>query len=74
MQAANRNSLSQGQNYREVGLKNELHRHYIRDFFEKYVRPKVSRAKDTVRKVARMFAVSIRGKKFTRFEFEKVRA
>ena len=74
MAVANRNSLSKNKEYFQVGVQNEVHRHYIRDFFEKYVRPKVSRAKDRVRKVARIFSVSIRGKKFTRFEFEKVRA
>ena len=69
MTVANRNSLSQNRGYFQAGVQNEVHRHYIRDFFEKYVRPKVSRAKDRVRKVARMFSVSIRGKKFTRFDF-----
>ncbi|MFA6490177.1 MAG: hypothetical protein WCT52_05895 [Candidatus Micrarchaeia archaeon] len=53
-------------------MQNEVHRHSIRDFFEKYVRPKVSRAKDRVRKIKDIFPVFVRGRKFTKFVYEKV--
>jgi len=72
MAVANRNPLSQNTAYFSAGVQNEVHRHSIRDFFEKYVRPKVSRAKDRVRKIKDIFPVFVRGRKFTKFVYEKV--
>ena len=72
MKAANRNTTSQNKEYFQSGVQNESHRRDIRDFFEKFVRPKVSRAKDRVRKIKDIFPVIVRGRKFTRFAFEKV--
>lgn len=67
-----RNSLSQNKNYVRAGVQNEVHRSYIRDFFEKSVRPKLSRSKDRVRKIRDIFPLFVRGKKFTKFVYEKV--
>ena len=72
MSVVNGNQLRQSQSHLKAGLQNELHRRDIRDFFEKYVRPKVSRAKDRVRKIKDIFPVFVRGRKFTRFVYEKV--
>ncbi|MCX8198114.1 MAG: hypothetical protein N3F07_02885 [Candidatus Micrarchaeota archaeon] len=45
----------------------------IQDYFEKNLRPLLSKMKDRVRKVARISYVFIRDKKLTRFDFAKVR-
>ncbi len=69
MKTVNGNSLSPNEGYFHAGVRNEAHRHSIRDFFEKSLRPMLSRAKDRVRKVKDIFPVFVRGKKFTKFAY-----
>lgn len=67
---SNQSSLSGLNNgYIQKGVQNAVHRSYIQDFFEKFVRPKVSRTKDFVRKIKDIFPVFVRGKKYTKYVF-----
>ena len=54
------------------GLEGALRRRDIQDYFEKRLRPLLSKMKDKTRIVVHAFPVFVRGKPMMRYEFAKV--